>query len=269
MRIDNLNATVLVEGDYTGVGKTYMAMRLSEDFHNTHSDVLQPFGLDDIFFAAEDAMDFIAKAPRYSCGIFDDAGSAASHRNWFDEVVNILDTTVQTYRFRNLIMFITVPFGIQIDVDLRRLSNFSVVVHDRGYAKVYRVAFQKFANKGRGALYYNHLFNLGSKYDKKLRIPLPSKKLCEEYEKKKDVAFKAKWERDRQTIIARQRQVEWSHLRSRTDDEILNEVIKNIDKYRNKETEKIDKELIQYHAKVGHHRSHKIATLLSEIHDIE
>lgn len=262
---DNLNATIIIEGEYTGVGKSYMAMRLAEEYHKKHKDKLAPFTVDNIFFNPEKAMDFIGGAKRYSCGIYDDAGATAGHRNWFDEVMNILSTTVQTYRFRNLIMFITVPFGIQVDVDLRRLSNLSIVVHDRGYACVYKVTFQKFANKGRGAIYYNHLFNIGSKKNKKIRLPMPSKELYDKYETKKAKIFLKKWEIDKETIISNKRQLEWIRLRARSDDEIMKEIMEHSDKYRNKEGF-IDLNLVQYNAKVGFARGRRVISLLDQVH---
>jgi len=262
---DNLNATIIVEGEYTGVGKSYMAMYLSEQYHISQKK-LQPFTVDNIFFQPEDAMDFIGEAPRYSCGIYDDAGATAGHRMWFDEVMNILSTTVQTYRFRNLIMFITVPFGIQVDIDLRRLSNLSIVVHDRGYACVYKVTFQKFANKGRGAIFYNHLFNIGSKKSKKIRLPMPSKDLATKYEEKKAAVFLEKWEVDRQTIISNKRQLEWIRLRSRTDDEIMEAIMKKPDTYRNDEGS-VDLNLLMYHAKVGFARGRRVISLLDQVHN--
>jgi len=262
---ENLNATVIVEGEYTGVGKSYLAMYLSEQYHMAHKKGLKPFTVDSIFFTPEDAMGFIGGAPRHSCGIYDDAGATAGHRKWFDEVMNILSTTVQTYRYRNLIMFITVPFGIQVDVDLRRLSNLSIVVHDRGYACVYRVTFQKFANKGRGAIYYNHLFNIGSKTNKKLRLPMPSEKLYKEYEAKKDATFENKYKIDLATILATKRQEEWMRLRSRTDDEIMETIMKNPDTYRNDEGT-VDVNLVQYHAKVGFARGRRVISLLDQVH---
>lgn len=179
--------------------------------------------------------------------------------------MNILSTTVQTYRFRNLIMFITVPFGIQVDVDLRRLSNLSIVVHDRGYACVYKVTFQKFANKGRGAIYYNHLFNIGSKTNKKIRLPMPSKKLYDKYEEKKSATFIEKWEMDKSTIISNKRQAEWIRLKSRTDDEIMDEIMKNPDTYRN-DAGAVDLNLVQYHAKVGFARGRRVISLLDQVH---
>lgn len=267
---DNLNATIIIEGEFTGVGKSYMAMELSEKFHMANKDVLKPFTDNNIFFTPEDAMNFIGEAPRYSCGIYDDAGATAGHRKWFDEVMNILSTTVQTYRFRNLIMFLTVPFGIQVDIDLRRLSNLSVVVHDRGYACVYKITFFKFANKGRGAIYYDHLFNIGSKKNKKQRLPMPSKKLCTKYEEKKAATFLEKWERDRRTIISNARQLEWIRLRSRTDDEIMDEIIKDEKKYRNNKGKgDIDLSLLQYHSKVGFDRGRRVMRLLAEIHGVK
>ena len=262
----NLNATIIVEGEYTGVGKSYMAMYLAEQYHNAHKKTLKPFTVDSIFFKPEDAMDFIGNAPRYCCGIYDDAGATAGHRMWFDEVMQILSTTVQTYRFRNLIMFITVPFGIQVDIDLRRLSNLSVVVHDRGYACVYKVTFQKFTNKGRGAIFYKHLFNIGSKRNKSIRLPMPTKEIYEKYEEKKDKVFRAKWETDRQDMLATKRQAEWNRLRSRSDDEIMDDIIKNENQYRNDDGF-VDLNLIQYHAKVGFPRGKKIKSLLEQIHD--
>ena len=262
---ENLNATVIIEGEYTGVGKSYMGMYLSEQYHIKHKDVLPSFTVDNIFFQPEDALNFIGDAKRYSCGIYDDAGATAGHRKWFDEVMNILSTTVQTYRFRNLIMFLTVPFGIQVDIDLRRLSNLSIVVHDRGYACVYKVTFQKFANKGRGAIYYNHLFNIGSKRNKKIRLPMPSKDLYKKYEEKKAEVFLKKWETDKNTIVSNKRQAEWMRLKSRTDDEIMEEIIKNSDKYRNVEGA-VDLNLVQYHAKVGFARGRRVLSLLDEIH---
>ncbi|HUT63340.1 MAG TPA: hypothetical protein VMZ04_05220 [Anaerolineae bacterium] len=262
---ENLNATVIVEGEYTGVGKSYLAMYLSEEFHTAHKKELPPFTVENIFFEPENAMNFIGEAPQYSCGIYDDAGATAGHRNWFDEVMNILSTTVQTYRFRNLIMFITVPFGIQVDIDLRRLSNLSIVVHDRGYACVYKTTFQKFANKNRGAVYYNHLFDIGSKTNKKIRLPMPTQDLCTKYEKKKAKTFLEKWEMDKSTIISNKRQAEWMRLKNRTDDEIMTVIIQNPETYRNKDGF-IDPNLVQYYAKVGFLRGKRIINLLDQVH---
>lgn len=262
---DNLNATIIIEGEYTGVGKSYLGMYLSEEYHKHHKKKLPPFTVDNIFFQPEDAMEFIGSAKRYSCGIYDDAGATAGHRKWFDEVMNILSTTVQTYRFRNLIMFLTVPFGIQVDIDLRRLSNLSIVVHDRGCACVYKVTFKKFANKGRGAIFYKHLFNLGDRKTKSVRVPLPSKTLSEAYEEKKAMTFQKKWEDDRTSIISNRRQEEWMRLKARTDDEIMNEIIGNPTQYRNKKGV-VDLSLVQYYSKVGFARSRRIIALLDQVH---
>lgn len=59
---ENLNVTAIIEGEYTGIGKSYMAMYLSEQYHKEHKKKLPPFTVDNVFFKPEDAMDFIGDA---------------------------------------------------------------------------------------------------------------------------------------------------------------------------------------------------------------
>jgi len=172
----NKNATILTVGDYVGAGKSYLAMKLAEQFHIAND--LPTFTIDNVGFFPEEFLSFVRSADRYSSFVFDDAGLSVSSRQWYSEVNQILTSVVESYRFLNLVVFITVPIRSLIDKNIRELSNFLITVSNPGQAKCYQLRHAHFAKGGLGQTYQHHLVNFSD-------VSLPSKDLCEAYEDRK------------------------------------------------------------------------------------
>jgi len=254
----NKNATILVVGDYVGCGKSYLSMKLAEEFHIANN--LPPFIIDNIGFFPEEFLSFVRNAKKYSAFIFDDAGLSVSSRQWYSEINQILTNVVESYRFLNLVCFITVPIRSLVDKNIRELSNFLLTVSNPGEAKCYQLRHAHFAKGGIGATYQYHMVNFSD-------VSLPSLDLCEAYEDKKAEIMLDNYEDQQNRLDAKRERDKRFLLRSRTDESIIDDIKKDIGKYR--VDDKIDIDLIQHFCQTGYRRSLHLKNLLSKMHGIK
>lgn len=254
----NKNATILVVGDYVGCGKSYLSLKLGEVFHTANN--LPPFTIDNVGFMPEEFLSFVRSADRYSAFVFDDAGLSVSSRQWYSEINAILTSVVESYRFLNLVVFITVPIRSLIDKNIRELSNFLITVGNPGQAKCYQLRHAHFAKGGLGQTYQHHLVNFSD-------VSLPSKELCEAYEERKSEIMLTNYEDQENQISAKRERDKRFLLRSRTDENIMAEIQKDPGRYR--VTGKIDIDLVQHFQNIGYRRALHVKNLLSKMYGVE
>lgn len=164
-----------------GTGKSYSAMRLAELLDDN-------FSIDKVFFNVEDLLKVIHTNELYAGEVLvlDEAGVAISNRqhymNKFNKSMSFL---LQTWRHRNLIMFVTVPDIKFVDAGIRKL--FDAVIECKKVVKSRNVvqADWKFIqiNPHSGKVYTHNLKTSGEAI--RLDIGKPSTKLIHVYEKKK------------------------------------------------------------------------------------
>lgn len=115
---NNLNAICIWVGP-TGGGKSYSALRLAE--------LVDPsFTLAHLVFRPIDFLDLINQAdlPRGSVLVWDEMGLGMPARDWNSLFNKAIGYVLQSFRFRNLALFMTVPDQSFIDSQARRLFHY-------------------------------------------------------------------------------------------------------------------------------------------------
>src|SRR5437870_4384364 len=84
----------------TGSGKTYTALRIAEEIDPS-------FGSSRIVFNPVDFMKILKGLPSGSVIVFDEAGVGMSAQEWQKKANKIFNYVLQTFRFRNIIVFFT------------------------------------------------------------------------------------------------------------------------------------------------------------------
>lgn len=176
----NRNFVGIVVGR-VGTGKSYSAMRLAEELDNK-------FSVDKIFFNVEDLLRVIHEDTLYpgEVLILDEAGVAISNRqhymNKFNKAMSFL---LQTWRHRNLILFVTVPDIAFVDKGIRKM--FDAILECRKVIKTQKSvrADWKFVqvNPQSGKAYFHNLKSGRGEFT--VNIGKPSIHLIHQYEKKK------------------------------------------------------------------------------------
>jgi len=177
----NRNFVGIVVGR-VGTGKSYTTIRFAEELDPT-------FNVDRIVFKVEDLLDIVHenKLPPGSVIVFDEAGIGVSNRqhymNKFNKAMGFL---LQTWRARNLILFVTVPDLGFVDAGVRKM--FDALIETTKVIKSKRVVRVKWkfiqVNPQLGKAYFHGLTDGNCKID--LLVKKPSVKLIHIYEKKKE-----------------------------------------------------------------------------------
>ncbi len=117
VRNRNLNAICIWVGP-TGSGKSYSALRMAE--------LVDPdFALSRIVFRPLDFLDLINQdLPKASVILWDEMGLGMPAREWNSLFNKSIGYVLQSFRFRNLCLFMTVPDQGFIDSQARRLFHY-------------------------------------------------------------------------------------------------------------------------------------------------
>ena len=164
-----------------GTGKSYSAMRFAE--------TLDPnFNVDRVVFKIEDLIEMVhnEKVPPGSVIVFDEGGIAISNRNSYMNKFNkAMAMLLQTWRHRNIILFVTVPDITFVDAGIRKLFDASMestkVIRSRKVVQI-KWKFTQLNNQS-GKLYYKNA-RLNNRH-LMVEVKKPSIKLIHAYEKKK------------------------------------------------------------------------------------
>ena len=102
----------------TGSGKSWSALSMGEMLD-------KDFNIKRIIFKAEDLMDLInnGNLKRGSVIIWDEAGIDLSNRNWQSNINKMLNFLLQTFRHKNFILILTVPYQDFLDASSRKLFH--------------------------------------------------------------------------------------------------------------------------------------------------
>lgn len=183
---NNKNAMILVIGD-TGSGKSYATLRIAQK--------LQPhFKIKFVEFNVKGFLELVRGD--YEKGqpmIFDEVGVGMGAREWQSRLNKIMSYILQTFRFKNYIVFFTVPDASFVDVHARKLFHYLIESRSINYkTKVASFKFRRIqVNRHTGNIYYKAI----RFYDVKgalrvapsLRLNLPTENLVRLYEEKRQI----------------------------------------------------------------------------------
>src|SRR3990167_8824098 len=174
-----------------GSGKSYGMLRIAEKLDNN-------FSIDRVAFSSRDFL-LLLKEPSIKSGsviIFDEAGAigGVNARKWWDTTNLAINFVLQTFRYRNIILLITLPDYNFLDSAIRKLATcvFETAGMDqrRGFstmkAKIQQTnpitgfSYGKFVRFSHPVTGHIHLVN-------RLYLKKPSTKMRNAYEKRKKV----------------------------------------------------------------------------------
>lgn len=186
------NYTAIIQGskeERSGVGKSWMALSLAEVL--TWILTGKRFKIEQVAFTGDEFLNVASDLGKKGVLIFDDVGVDFSSRTWWDEINLVISKTLETYRYKHLVTFLTVPHKSMIDKIGRMMAHQLVVVYDRGKADVYNIHVGRLDGK--------ELFpKIGTIY-----VDPPTPELTKAYEKRKDKAHTALYKQGIMSIKAR------------------------------------------------------------------
>lgn len=167
-----INSIVLFLGS-RGVGKSYGALKISETLDKT-------FSIDRVCFDVKNFMSVINELKEeknyFPWAIFDEAGMDCAARKWLSDANMIISYFTQSSRYTRINICLATPDPSLVDLHLRTLSDFWIVMRRRGIGTVYVTRSNPF-----GKFTTPTLCNI--------QLALPSKPLYEAYEKKREQAM--------------------------------------------------------------------------------
>jgi hypothetical protein len=171
-----LNTIILIVGA-RGVGKSYLSLRLGE-IYDKH------FSVENVTFSIEEFLqqiDVLRKRP-WSWLIFDEIGLEVAARDFMSMVNKVMSYVAQSFRYTKLNLCCVCPDPDMVDIHVRKLADFLILVTNRGHARVFRTKMNPFRSGG----YYTPLFC-------ELKVNLPSNALQDTYEAKRHIIMEEKY----------------------------------------------------------------------------
>jgi len=177
----NRNAIVVFVGE-PGTGKSYTALRIAT-FINPNFDIDKH-----LVFTVEDFFKALDIAERGDVIIFDEAGVGIPAREWQSIQNKLFSYVLQTFRYKNVLVFMTTPNMIYLDKHARALVSYVVNVlgYNIGDRKNMCVIYEKKHDPVRGSIQFEKwlYYNDGRYYDfNPCYVPAPDEELARKYEK--------------------------------------------------------------------------------------
>lgn len=167
----NLNCAIIGE---SGSGKSYGALRIAELYYKIYLN--KRFSTKNVVFSISEFLervDTFGKEEKCSILVFDDAGLKYSSARWFDELNQILGYTLQSYRYRIINVFFTIPILKWLDRIGRGMLHSKIELKSIGNGAYYKIRYNQFNDK-----IYNRRTCL-------IKFNLPGPALTRAYEEKK------------------------------------------------------------------------------------
>ena len=137
LKYNNLSIT---EGEPSS-GKSYADLRLCEIL-NPNFDPWK-----DVIFEPKSFLEREPELKKGSFILFDEPALALGHRSWWQETNIMLSSRIETFRFKLISVFFSTVTAKHIDVMVRELCQFKLLMVRRGIARVYRQTHDAFTGK--------------------------------------------------------------------------------------------------------------------------
>lgn len=176
----NQNCIIFVVGP-TGSGKSWASMTMATELNEN-------FSINNVIFSREDFITSVqANDPVV---VLDEAGAWIGAREWQTEMNRFLGRVTQMVRFKNQVIFLTVPAHTLVDVQVRSLAHLEIEMKYIDYDHKVSLAkpFILETNPRYGKTYMKYPIVNGKKL-RRLYIPKPNDTLIEAYEIKKSKYF--------------------------------------------------------------------------------
>lgn len=179
----NQNEIIIIVGD-PGSGKSYMGLRLGEILTD------RKFSMEDCKFSPAEFMQRIATAGKYSVIMLDDSGIALNAREFMSKSNKLLSLALESCRFKNQTLILTVPDLAMIDINARRLMNelfwMKYIVRSEGWSCATWYEISNNPTISRVYKKYPKIEADGEIKEKTtIRVRKPDDALIEEYEREK------------------------------------------------------------------------------------
>jgi hypothetical protein len=106
----NINIAIVGE---SGTGKSWGGLKIGDLYYKKKYNT--PFPVDNVVFTIEGFLKRIQVLDEGSIVIFDDAGLKYDSKRWWDELNQVLGYTLQSYRYKIINVFFTVPVTDFVD----------------------------------------------------------------------------------------------------------------------------------------------------------
>lgn len=221
----NKNAIILIVGE-TGSGKSYSALSVAESLD-------KDFTVDRCVFRATDFMNLInkAKLKKGNVILWDEVGIEMDARNFWSISNKLISYTLESFRYMNLVLILTVPSLSFVDSKLRKLVHYLVetkrvdIKNERVMVKVFKIEHSPRSQSGK--VYQKYIRYKGQRLTKTF-IGKPSEEMIKDYEKKKGKFLKAMYN----SIHSEIKMIDQKEASKSLDlDRVFDKVMKNHKKY--------------------------------------
>lgn len=137
LKYNNLSIT---EGEPSS-GKSYADLRLCEILYPK----FDPYK--DIIFEPKSFLEREKELKKGAFIIFDEPALALGHRSWWKQTNIMISSRIETFRFKLISVFFSTVTAKHIDVMVRELCQFKLLMVRRGIARVYRQTHDAFTGK--------------------------------------------------------------------------------------------------------------------------
>lgn len=171
-----LNTIILIVGA-RGIGKSYLSLKLGETYDKR-------FSVDNVTFSIENFLIRVdvLRRQRWAWLVFDEIGLEVAARDFMSMVNKVMSYVAQSFRYTKINLVCVCPDPDMVDLHVRKLSDFWILVTNRGHGRVFKTKMNPFRSGG----YYTPLFC-------DINIKLPSPELCDSYEEKREVVLQEKY----------------------------------------------------------------------------
>lgn len=265
------NCLILIVGD-PGTGKSLLALRIAErlDPTFTHNNVRERVIVEPEQFAKILDEKGESRLEAGSVVIIDEAGAAAlGARDWYSVGNKMISRILQTFRYRQIILIMTVPNMSFIDIHGRKLVNYLIETTKINFkerktlARVWKLDFNTARGDGEP---YRKRFRTRDEFGEivilnRLWFDRAGIKLVHAYEKyanefKEGIAQKAFMD------LARVKEI--NNKKEFNVKEVAEQVLANIEKYTRKNGN-IDKRMIEVDFGIGGQRSEQVKSLIRQL----
>jgi ABC-type dipeptide/oligopeptide/nickel transport system ATPase component len=235
----NINIALVGE---SGTGKSWGGLRIGELYYKKKYN--RPFPVDNVVFTITEFLKMVRTLDKGSIIIFDDAGLKYDSKRWWDELNQVLGYTLQSYRYKIINVFFTVPVTDFVDKVGRTM------LHGQIWFKIEGVGvYQKFK-------YHQNYKKTFVRNKRSIIFNPPNMDLVNAYEEKKNhfltfeyAAYyaKAKKRRGKQLTV----------------EEIINIILENPEKFKDPKTKKFNANLIHSYTEIAINRCYAAAKRLN------